>query len=373
MVYPLHVVDPQAGAERPLVEKSLDHWISFEGALQGYSFTGASAISSWLGRKDASVKLLNEFLDRYVKANTMYLEAGPVIETPLAGAAAMHEVLLQSWSMEPFGTDIRVFPAVADAWKDATIHKMLAEGAFEVSAVRRDGRTRFVQIKSLAGAPCRVRTGLEEPLVAAGARPFSVQTAKDVGGHSLTTVDLRKNETVLLTSARFPVKPEELVIEPVRPHPDRANFYGSRKIAPIAPDAQGGFELGARQAKLNGASLLLQKSAGRDNIGRWIKAEESVSWKLNVRQAGIFRVFATYAATGGGGLLAVEATRDGESPARLGTLSAQRQGTGGWDKFQEFELGALELPAPGILDLTVRTADGKPPMINLQSLRLVRK
>ena len=82
----------------------------------------------------------------------------------------------------------------------------------------------------------------------------------------------------------------------------------------------------------------------------------------------------TYATTGGGGQLAVEATRetDGQT-TKLSALSAQRQSTGGWDKFQEFALGTLELPATGPVELTIRSADGKPPMINLRSLRLIKK
>jgi len=225
MVYPLHLVDPESRADRPLIEKSLEHWISFEGALQGYSFTGASAMSSWLGRRDASVRLLNEFLDRFVKPNTMYLEAGPVIETPLAAAAAIHELMLQSWTMDPFDTCIRVFPAVPDAWKDATFHKLLAEGAFEVSASRRDGRTKWIRITSLAGNPCRVRTGWTGKILASGSRPFELATADDRNGNAVTTVDLRKGETVLLT----PGPSADLVIEPVAAQPGRENFYGSVK------------------------------------------------------------------------------------------------------------------------------------------------
>lgn len=224
MVYPLHLVNPRSEADRPLVEKSLDHWIGFKGALQGYSYTGASAISSWLGRKTDSIRLLNEFLDRYVKANTMYLEAGPVIETPLAGAAALHEALLQSWTTEPFGTGIRIFPCLPDEWRDVTIHRLLAEGAFEVSAVRRGGRTQFVQIKSLAGAPCRVWTGMSGPIVASGEREFSARTED-----GLTTVDLRKGETVLLTSG---VRPADLKILPVEADAGRLNCYGLRKKTP---------------------------------------------------------------------------------------------------------------------------------------------
>jgi hypothetical protein len=47
-IYPLHLVDPQSPADRPLIEKSLDHWASMPSKWRGYSYTGASAMSSWL-------------------------------------------------------------------------------------------------------------------------------------------------------------------------------------------------------------------------------------------------------------------------------------------------------------------------------------
>jgi hypothetical protein len=73
------------------------------------------------------------------------------METPLFMAQSLHEMLLQSW-----GGTIRIFPACPSGWKDAAFDNLRAEGAFLVSAVRRDGKTEWVRITSLAGEPCRV-------------------------------------------------------------------------------------------------------------------------------------------------------------------------------------------------------------------------
>jgi alpha-L-fucosidase 2 len=228
-IYPLHLVDPQSAADRPLIEKSLDHWASMPKAWRGYSYTGASAMSSWLQRKDDAVKYMQEFLDKpkTVLPNTMYIEAGPVIETPLSGAASIQQILLQSWSMTTFGTHIRVFPAVPDSWKDASFDKMLAEGAFEVSAVRKDGKTKFLQIKSLAGNPCRVSTSLEGKIVASGDREFKLTTEME-DGQPVTVIDLKKGETVLLTSADDKISADDLKIDAVNA-PGIQNYYGSPK------------------------------------------------------------------------------------------------------------------------------------------------
>lgn len=228
-VYPLHLVDAQSTNDRPLIEKSLDHWASMPKAWRGYSYTGASAMSSWLGREDDAVKFLEGFLDKFPKPNTMYTEAGPVIETPLSCAASIHELVLQSWSMDTFGTHLRIFSGVPDSWKDVAFENLLAEGAFRVSAVRHDGKTKFVQITSLAGAPCRVSTSLPGKVVASGSRPFQVTEETDRDGHPITVIDLKKGETVLLTSADEPLSAEDLAIKPVTGQTGTLNFYGSPK------------------------------------------------------------------------------------------------------------------------------------------------
>jgi hypothetical protein len=165
MIYPLRMVTGATAEERALIERSLARWIGFEGALEGYSFVGASAISSLLGKGDDAERFLDDLLRRFVKPNTMYLEAGPVIETPLAAAQAVHEMLLQGW-----GGTLRIFPALPASWKDVSFHDLRAEGAFLVSAVRRGGRTTLVRVQSLAGEPVRLRTDLADPEVVASGK-----------------------------------------------------------------------------------------------------------------------------------------------------------------------------------------------------------
>ncbi|RSM78985.1 Tat pathway signal sequence domain protein [Kibdelosporangium aridum] len=164
-VYPLYLVSAETG-QRELIEKSLKHWISFEGALRGYSFTGASSISAGLGHGDDALKYLREFVARFAQANTMYFEAGPVIETPLSGAQSLHDMLCQSW-----GGVIRIFPAVPSTWRDVALQNFRTEGAFLVTASKKDGRTEFVRVRSLAGQPLKLRTDIQNPEVR-GARTW---------------------------------------------------------------------------------------------------------------------------------------------------------------------------------------------------------
>jgi alpha-L-fucosidase 2 len=186
MVYPLYEVTE----DRALIERSLAHWISFEGALRGYSFTGAASICALLGRGDDALGHLRELVTRFIQPNTMYYEAGPVIETPLSAAQSLHDMLCQSW-----GDVIRIFPAVPTTWADVTLHNFRAEGAFLVSAVRRGGVTRWVRVSSEAGAPCRVRTGIAGPLAVHGAQDW-----RDLGDGTIE-VDLARGSAALIYPA----------------------------------------------------------------------------------------------------------------------------------------------------------------------------
>jgi hypothetical protein len=84
-----------------------------------------------------------------------------------------------------------------------------------------------VQIKSLAGAPCRVSTSLGGQIVSSGDRKFNMITEME-DGQPVTVIDLKKGETVLLASADEKLSPDDLKIRLVSA-PGIENYYGSPK------------------------------------------------------------------------------------------------------------------------------------------------
>jgi alpha-L-fucosidase 2 len=154
-IYPLYEITWEQPENRALIEKSLDHWVTFEGALQGYTFTGAASISAQMQRGDKAAGYLGELLRRFIQPNTMYKESGPVIETPLSAAQSVHDMVCQSW-----GGVLRLFPAVPASWPDVTVHNFRTQGAFLLSASRQAGQTRWLKVTSEAGAPCVLRPGI---------------------------------------------------------------------------------------------------------------------------------------------------------------------------------------------------------------------
>ena len=157
MVFPYACLDLK-GPDRALVEKSIKHYLSMSEKHAGYTYSGSAAMAAYLGDGDQALDRLNTLMNRYVRPNTMYGEAGssPVIETPLSGARSVHEMVLQSW-----GDTIRVFPAIPKAWTDLSFRDLRTEGAFLVTAKRKAGKTIYVRVESLAGEPCKILPGVE--------------------------------------------------------------------------------------------------------------------------------------------------------------------------------------------------------------------
>ncbi|MDR2980709.1 MAG: hypothetical protein LBV12_00515 [Puniceicoccales bacterium] len=120
MVYPLHLVDTSKPEEVALADKSIRHWHSLKGGLQGYSFSGGASLYATLGWGNEALEMLDG-LKRYIRPNTLYRETWPVMETPLSGAASIHDMLLQSHNEV-----VHVFPAIPDKWQNTVFHDLRA-------------------------------------------------------------------------------------------------------------------------------------------------------------------------------------------------------------------------------------------------------
>lgn len=214
-IYPLHLIDLEDPANSDLIHTSINHWIGFKGALAGYTYTGASSMASWLGNGEKALEYLEGFFP-YMRPNTMYCEAGQVIETPLSCAESINNMLLQSW-----GDKIKVFPAISSKWQDVSFDKLLSEGGFEISALRKQGKTQFVKIKSLAGSPLRIAPNIVGAIQVSGKRNFNLKEVKP----GVYDIDLKKGEEIILSAEDVS---NDFEIAPVDGDAKHYNLFGPK-------------------------------------------------------------------------------------------------------------------------------------------------
>jgi hypothetical protein len=225
MVHPLHTLNGATAEERALIDKSVRHWLTVDGArgIFGWSRAAAASLYATLGDGENALKQIHGHLAdrRFVMPNTQYIEGSPVIECSIVLNRSVQDMLLQSW-----GDRINVLPAIPAAWSDVVFHDLRAEGAFLVSAERRGGRTLWVHVRSLAGEPCRVQPNLSGPAqLLVNGQPKPLAPTPD----GLYTLPLAKgDEAVLYTGDRCP----PLVARPVPADPEACNAWGWRQRKP---------------------------------------------------------------------------------------------------------------------------------------------
>lgn len=231
-IFPLYTMNIDKDPGRlPLMEKSIEHYTALDGDNCIYKFSGASSLWAALQKGDSALYWLNRslaLLPRFgvppapsriptLTRNTMYSEReNPTFESPISASRSILDMLLQSW-----GDKIRIFPAMPSDWNEASFYQLRTEGAFLVSAKRVGGRTVFIHIKSLAGAPCVIQTDL-----APSVKIFGISSGKmKVEGNTIR-LSLKKGEEAILYSGE---KPTDFSISQITNQTGTENFWGVHK------------------------------------------------------------------------------------------------------------------------------------------------
>jgi len=161
----------------------------------GYSFSWLANLAARARDGEKAEKALEIFSTAFCLRNSFHCNGDQsgkgysnfhyrpfTLEGNFAAAAGLQEMLLQS-----YGGTIRVFPAIPPNWKDVSFKTLRAEGAFLVSAERRDGVTQFVEILSEKGGVCRLENpfakspytieGIDEKTVTVDGQDFVLETS----------------------------------------------------------------------------------------------------------------------------------------------------------------------------------------------------
>ena len=212
--YPLYLLNPERPGDVDLLKRSLEHWLPRGAGECQYSTTGAASMLAALGRGDEALQFLQKY--RETTPNAMENSWGnPCAEGVMSTAQSVHDMLFTGW-----GGTIRIFPGLPTAWKDAVFHDMRTEGAFLISASRKDGTTQWVRVKSLAGEPCRIKPSLSGKI---RARLSTTTVLLDPMGDGVYVLPLAKGEEVLLYSDG---KEPNAVVTPLPHDPKDCNSWG---------------------------------------------------------------------------------------------------------------------------------------------------
>ncbi|MFN2228468.1 MAG: glycosyl hydrolase family 95 catalytic domain-containing protein [Anaerolineae bacterium] len=168
-IYPFDLTGDMSAWEKDVIANSIEHWLRMGmGAWSEWCMPWAAIIEARTGMREAPLLLLEIWSKVFVNEGmtTVYLprfhgftahryrdidkpkETNEImqLEGTCAGATAIYEMLVHT-----HGGVTKVFPATPSSWLEASFEDVPQPGGFRVSAVRREGQTQSVRVRSLRG------------------------------------------------------------------------------------------------------------------------------------------------------------------------------------------------------------------------------
>jgi alpha-L-fucosidase 2 len=176
---------------RAIIAASLQQFFSLgQYGWGGHTFAQMASFGANVGRPEFAYDCLLHFAEYWIGPNGLHFNRDMRCTgtTQYCGddMAGMCDMLLQGWN-----DIVRIFPAVPVHWQDIVFRDLLAEGAFTVSAIRREGRTVWVRVR--AGVSRRLR--LRDPF---GGVEVSVSGAALERDGDLWVTELAAGQEVVL-------------------------------------------------------------------------------------------------------------------------------------------------------------------------------
>lgn len=151
-IYPLKMMTGKEKEEYDLILKSVNHFMSFPDHSCMYPVVAAASIHAMLGNGERVRQYLrNAIRLPKVYRNTMYIEAGPCIESPLMVVDAMNDMMVQ------YVDDIiYIFPALDEALHYGSFENLSTEGGYIVSSSKKDGKIESIEVETKCHAVVRI-------------------------------------------------------------------------------------------------------------------------------------------------------------------------------------------------------------------------
>lgn len=165
-IYPLKVLNYANATDRVLMTSSLDQ-LEKVGTREwcGYSFAWAACLQAQAKRADQALEMLQIFAQNFCSTNSFHVNGDQkggqysnftyhpfTLEGNFAFAQGVHELLLQSHDGM-----VEVFPALPGTWRDVSFNNLRAEGAFLISAEKKEGVVKSVDVVAEKGGTINLK------------------------------------------------------------------------------------------------------------------------------------------------------------------------------------------------------------------------
>ncbi len=174
-IYPFNLITIEGSdRDRTMIRASLRQYDRLgTSAWCGYSFTWMAALRARVGDAEAAARNLDIFVKAFLLRNGFHANGDQTtngfstftyrpftLEGNFLAAAAVHEMVLQSWSARPGSGEwgpIRIFPAMPWGWHDAAFEDLRTEGGHRVSARRENNATTWLRVTAGRNGAIRIR------------------------------------------------------------------------------------------------------------------------------------------------------------------------------------------------------------------------
>ncbi|HOB97254.1 MAG TPA: glycoside hydrolase N-terminal domain-containing protein [Verrucomicrobiota bacterium] len=174
-IYPFNLTTIEGSdRDRAVIRASLEQYDRLgTSAWCGYSFSWMSALRARVGDSESALRHLDLFVKAFILRNGFHANGDQTksgfstftyrpftLEGNFLAAAAVHEMLLQSWNARPGIVEwgpIRIFPATPWRWHHAAFDDLRAEGGHRVSAKRENNATTWFRVVAGRDGVLRIR------------------------------------------------------------------------------------------------------------------------------------------------------------------------------------------------------------------------
>ena len=202
---------------KTLIEMGSAHWA-------GHTFPQISLLASRTGMAEMAWNMAQQHFF-YIEPNSLHRNGDPrrfgfsvytdtpmTLEAGFASAAAILEMLIQSW-----GGIIRVFPATPDFWDNCSFSKLLAEGAIEVSSEKKTGKVRWIEVTSKYGGIVKVKNVFGTAVIVNG-----IEMNDDI-----LSIDTEPQKTVRIVPRKKFTEDNDSIVSNSK---QQGNWFGLKKV-----------------------------------------------------------------------------------------------------------------------------------------------